>query len=360
MEEPVVQWNRFQAQNILGSPENILVPVTIYDVAKQANVGVGTVSRVLNHSARVSPDTRQRVLQVIEALNFRPSVLAQRLSRRKSLSIGVIAVFFTRPSVVERLRGIEALIASSEYDLIVYNVESPSKRDDYFHETASNHRVDGLMVISLTPADEDVERWQNSGVPVVLVDTHHLRLPRIVVNDIAGGRMAANHLLELGHRKIAFVGDPIHTAFNFTSSRDRLTGLRQVLEEYSLPLRADFHQAGEHGQEPARMLAHSLLSLDDPPTAIFAASDTQALGVMQAARERGLAVPHDLSVIGFDDIEIAEYLNLTTIHQPLYDSGQRGLNLLLRAMEGSIDEPPCEELPVYLVVRGTTAAPSTT
>ena len=334
------------------------MPVTIYDVAKQANVGVGTVSRVLNNSTRVSPDTRQRVLQVIETLNFRPSILAQRLSRRKSLSIGVIAVFFTRPSVVERLRGIETLIASSEYDLMVYNVESPAKRDDYFHETAASQRVDGLMVISLTPNDEDVKRWQAAGVPVVLVDTHHPRLPRVVVDDVRGGQIAARHLVELGHRKIAFVGDPVHTAFNFTSSRDRLAGLRQVLDEYSLPWRAEFHQTGDHGQEPARVLAHSLLGLDDPPTAVFAASDTQALGVMQAARERGLDVPRDLSVIGFDDIEIAEYLSLTTIQQPLFDSGQRGLNLLLRAIEGPLDEPPCEELPVHLVVRGTTAAPA--
>jgi len=333
------------------------VPVTIYDVAKQANVGVGTVSRVLNNSARVSPDTRQRVLQVIETLNFRPSILGQRLSRRRSLSIGVIAVFFTRPSVVERLRGSEALIASSEYDLIVYNVESPAKRDDYFHETASNQRVDGLIVVSLTPHDADVARWQSAGVPVVLVDAHHPSLPRVVVDDVRGGEMAAHHLLELGHRKIAFVGDPIHTAFNFTSSRDRLTGLRQVLDEQGIPFRAEFHQAGEHGQESACVLTHSLLSLNDPPTAIFAASDTQALGVMQAARERGLTVPRDLSVIGFDDIEIAEYLNLTTISQPLFESGQRGMGMLLQVMEGSPRAPICEELPLRLVIRGTTAPP---
>ncbi len=128
------------------------MPVTIYDVAKQAEVGVGTVSRVLNNNPRVSPETRQRVLGVIDSLNFRPSPLAQRLSRRKTLSIGVIAVFFTRPSVVERLRGVEAVVAASEYDLIVYNIETPAKRDDIFRTTAANRRVDGLLVISLTPA----------------------------------------------------------------------------------------------------------------------------------------------------------------------------------------------------------------
>lgn len=331
--------------------------VTIYDVAKQADVGVGTVSRVLNNHPQVSPETRQRVLSVIETLNYRPSPMAQRLSRRKTLAIGVIAVFFTRPSVVERLRGVEAVTAASEYDLIVYNVETPAKRDAIFRATADNRRVDGLLVISLTPADDDVARWRDAGVPVVLVDTHHPALPRIVVDDVQGGYRAAQHLLELGHQRIAFVGDPIHTAFNFTSSRDRLAGLQQALAEHGIPFRPDYHQAGEHSQDQARGLTHQLLVLDEPPTAIFAASDTQALGVMQAARELGRRVPEDLSVIGFDDIEIAEYLNLTTMHQPLFESGYRGIDLLLHTMAQTDGKAACQELPVDLVIRGSTAPP---
>jgi DNA-binding LacI/PurR family transcriptional regulator len=210
----------------------------------------------------------------------------------------------------------------------------------------------------LTPADIDVERWRSAGVPVVLVDTHHPALPRIVVDDVLGGLRAAQHLLELGHRQIAFVGDPVHTAFNFTSSQDRLAGLRQALAERGIAWRPEYHQTGEHGQEPARALTHQLLALDDPPTAVFAASDTQALGVMQAARELGLRVPEDLSVIGFDDIEIAGYLNLTTIHQPLFESGYRGINLLLQSMETVDGQAPREELAVDLVIRNTTAPPA--
>ncbi len=332
--------------------------VTIYDVAKQADVGVGTVSRVLNNHPQVSPETRQRVLSVIQVLNYRPSPMAQRLSRRKTLAIGVIAVFFTRPSVVERLRGVEAVTAASEYDLIVYNVETPAKRDAIFRATADNRRVDGLLVISLTPADCDVARWREAGVPVVLVDTHHPALARIVVDDVQGGYRAAQHLIELGHRRIAFVGDPIHTAFNFTSSRDRLVGLQQALDEHGIPFRPAYHQAGEHGQDQARALTHQLLALDEPPTAIFAASDSQALGVMQAARELGRRVPEDLSVIGFDDIEISEYLNLTTLRQPLFESGYRGIEMLLRSMEQIDGEAVCQELPVELALRGSTAPPA--
>ena len=228
--------------------------VTIYDVAKQAGVGVGTVSRVLNRNPRVSPETRQRVLDVIAQLNFRPSPIAQRLSLRKTLAIGVVAVFFTRPSVVERLRGIEAVVANSEYDLIVHNVETPARRDAIFRDVAASHRVDGLIVISLSPSDEDVGRWAGADVPVVLVDTSHPALHRVLIDDIAGGYRATQHLIELGHRKIAFIGDPIHMAFNFTSSRYRLQGMRQALADYSIDFRPEYHLAGEHDPETARLL----------------------------------------------------------------------------------------------------------
>lgn len=331
--------------------------VTIYDVARQAGVAISTVSRVLNKNPNVSSETRERVLAAIAALDYCPSPIAQGFSRRKTLTIGVIAVFFTRPSVVERLRGIEALIADSEYDLIVYNVETPTRRDERFRNVAAGHRLDGLLIISLTPDDDSVARWERAGLPVVLVDTSHPALHQIVIDDVAGGFRATQHLIELGHRRIAFVGDPLHTAFNFTSSRNRLEGLRRALAHYDIPFRPEYHQAGEHGQEPARQLTHQLLTLSEPPTAIFAASDTQAFGALQAARERGLHVPQDLSVIGFDDIEMAEYMNLTTIRQPLFDSGYRGMSLLLQIMHGSKPATICQELPIELITRGSTAPP---
>lgn len=335
------------------------MPVTIYDVAKEAGVGVGTVSRVVNNNPRVSSETRQRVLQVIERLNFHPSPIAQRLSLRKTLSIGVLAVYFTRPSVVERLRGIESVIADSEYDLMVYNVETPSRRDECFRSTASANRVDGLIVISLTPTDEDVGRWAKAGVPVVLVDTSHPTLPCIIVDDISGGYKATKHLIDLGHTNIGFIGDPIHTSFNFRSSRDRYEGMCRALNDHDIGFHPDRYQAGEHGRESARLLAHRLLDLEDPPSAIFAASDTQAFGVLQAVKERGLQVPQQLSVIGYDDVEMAEFLNLTTVHQPLFDSGLRSVDLLLQSIDGAepsaTSQPVRQQLPVHIVERNTTA-----
>jgi len=333
------------------------VGTTIRDVARLAGVGVGTVSRVLNNSPQVSEATRRRVLEAMEALNYVPNPFARRLSLGKALSLAVIVPFFTRPSFVERLRGVEAAIAETEYDLIVYNVESVAKRDAYFRTIPRPERIDGLLIISLSPSDADVARFQSAGVPTVLVDAHHPRLPRVVIDDVNGGYIATCHLLELGHRRIAFLGDRYPNPFNFTSSHHRYLGYRQALEEAGIPFRPEYVVTGDHGRTEAREMAHYLLGLSEPPTAIVAASDVQALGVLEAAQEREVPVPQALSVIGYDDIEIAEYIHLTTIRQPLFDSGWRGVHLLLRIIERPLEEPISDRLPIELVVRATTAPP---
>lgn len=327
---------------------------TIYDVAERANVGIGTVSRVLNNSPNVRPETRERVLAAIKELEYRPSPMARRLSLRKTLTIGVIVPFFTRPSFVERLRGVEAAVAESEYDLIVYNVETPEKRDAYFREVPHRRRIDGLIIISLAPTDEDVRYFAHAGMPTVLIDAHHPELNRVVVDDVEGGRLATQHLIDLGHRKIGYISDPLENPFNFTSSRDRYLGYRRALKEAGIPFRHTYHQQGEHGHYQAKVMAGRLLDLDDPPTAIFAASDTQAMGVLEALRERGLRCPDDVVLVGYDDIEVAEYLGLTTVRQPLYESGLRGVELLLDTIEETNRPPVAVALPVTLVRRRTT------
>lgn len=328
---------------------------TIRDVAKKAGVGLGTVSRVLNNSPLVSPATRQRVLEVIEELDYAPSPVARRLSLGKTLTIATIAPFFTRPSVVERLRGIEATLADSEYDLIVFNVETPERRDDYFQDVSRRERVDGMLIISLTPHDKEVTHFARSKVPVVLIDADHPALSRVTTGDVAGGRCATQHLIDLGHQRIGYISDILETPFNFTSSLDRLEGYRQALDAAGIPFRPEYHRQGEHGRYEARHLASELLALPEPPTAIFAASDTQAMGVLEAAQDADLQVPEDLSIIGYDDIEIAEYLNLTTIRQQLYESGVRGVELLLEKLDSNSKEPTREILSTELVVRNTTA-----
>jgi DNA-binding LacI/PurR family transcriptional regulator len=340
------------------SGRGLVAPVTIRDVAGYAGVGVGTVSRVLNDNPSVSDATRQKVLAAIESLNYAPNPIARRLSLRKTLAIAVVVPFFTRPAFTERLRGVEYALADSEYDLILFNVETTAKRDAYFHDVPRRERFDGLLIVSLSPRNGEVKHLLQAAVPTVLLDARHPDLSRVVIDDVAGGRLATQHLIELGHRKIGFVGDQLDNPFNFISSRDRYEGYRQALAEASTPFRAQHHRQGEHGREPARQMASDLLATSDPPTAIVAACDTQAFGALEAARDAGLKVPGDLSVIGYDDIEIAEYLGLTTIRQPLFALGVEGVGLLLDSIANPPPAPRRVLLPVELVVRGTTAPPT--
>jgi DNA-binding LacI/PurR family transcriptional regulator len=164
-------------------------------------------------------------------------------------------------------------------------------------------------------------------------------------------------LIDLGHQRIGYISDYLSTPFNFTSSLHRYWGYQSALEMAGIELRPDYHGQGEHGREEACWLASKMLALPEPPSAIFAASDTQAIGVLEAASQAGLKVPGDLSVIGYDDIEIADHLGLTTIRQLLYESGQRGVELLLDALEQPGSPSVCETLPAELVARKTTASP---
>ncbi len=333
---------------------------TIRDVALRAGVGLGTVSRVLNNSPSVSLATRQRVLDVIAELQYTPNQVARNLSLGKTLTIATIAPFFTRPSVVERLRGIEASLANSGYNLIVCNIETVERRDSAMREFPRKERADGVLIISITLTTEEIAIFRHSGVAIVLIDTHIPGMHSVITDDQMGGRIATQHLLELGHRRIAYISDPLEDPLKFTSSKERYIGYRQALDDAGIPFWEGYHRMGLHGRYEARRLANDLLALDERPTAIFAASDTQALGVLEAARDKGLHVPADLSVIGYDDIEVAEYLHLTTVRQPLFESGVRGVETLLGLLAGSDTTPVYERLPVELVVRDTTRPPTST
>ena len=334
--------------------------VTIRDVARLAGVSVATVSRALNEKAVVNAQTRERVLSVMDELGFRPSPAAQRLSLGRTLTVGVVVSFLTRPQAAERLRGVDAVLGDSEFDLVIYNVESVQKRDHYLATLAQSQRTDGLLIMSLPPRPEAVAAMELAPVPVVFIDVHSpsmTSIPRVIGDDVAGGALAARHLLTLGHREIAFVGDALEDPFGFTSSADREIGFRRELAAAGLSISPEWIGHGAHGRYEARELARRMLDEDRRPTAIFAASDTQALGVIAAASEAGLHVPYDLSVIGYDDIEAADYVGLSTIRQQLFESGRRGAELLLAEIESRSHPAPVAFLTPELVVRATTTPP---
>jgi LacI family transcriptional regulator len=329
---------------------------TISSVAALAGVGVGTVSRVLNDSGAVSGATRMRVLEAIEALEYEPSAAARALSTGRTSTIGVIAPFFTEPSVVERLRGVTRRLANAGYQVTLFDVERPEQGHAALRSLAGKGRVDGLLVVSLPPSAAQLERLRTAGVAVVLIDRHIEGTPGVFTDDEAGGRLATEHLLSLGHERIAFLGDTEGGPFGFTSSEARRTGYRAALRDAGLRVRREHVRRTPHRRDAARAATHELIALGAPPTAVFAASDHQALGVLDAAAAAGVEVPERLSVVGFDDIELARYCGLTTVAQPLEASGVRGAELLLDALAGG--EPRSQELRLELQVRGTTAPPA--
>ncbi len=327
---------------------------TIRDVARHARVGVGTVSRVLNDSPLVSDEARARVRRAIEELGYRRSSTARNLARGRTETIGVVVPFFTSGSVLERLRGVvERLREEDDYDLLLFDVETLRQRTDAFTSFARGDRVDGLLIISLRPSDAEVQSLQREGLPVVLIDVGHPALPSVVIDDARGGELATDHLIAKGHRRIGFVGD-LPGPLGFSSSEQRRHGMRRRLQQEGIAPCSELERRGRHGREEARALAEQLLRIDDPPSAIFAASDLQALGVLEAAGDIGLRVPEDIAVIGFDDIEVAAMLGLSTVRQPLRESGARGTEILLSRIRSGEREPFEEHSPLVVVERRTT------
>jgi DNA-binding LacI/PurR family transcriptional regulator len=332
------------------------VPATIHDVAKRAGVGIGTVSSVLNNSRPVNEATRQRVLVAVAELDFIPNPSGRRLSMGKTHTIGVAIPFFTAASQIERLRGVMSVIASSDYDINLFAVETVAQRDKVLHTVPRRGRVDGLLIFSLNPTEDDLRRIFQEHVPTVLVETAHPSLPYVFVDDITGAQTAVQHLIKLGHRKIGYISDYLDDPFGIFS-RNRYLGYCRAHEAAGLPIQPEYRLHDEHTRESGRRMALSLLTMPDPPTAIFAYSDELALGVLEAARDLNLNVPCDLSVIGYDDIELAYFSQLTTIRQHLFESGVQSVELLLDAIDNPDISLTQLELPTELVIRQTTAPP---
>lgn len=332
------------------------MPATIHDVAKRAGVGIGTVSSVLNDSRPVNKVTRQKVLAAIAELDFIPNPSGRRLSMGKTHTIAVIIPFFTLASQFERLRGVMSVIAESDYDINLLTVETIPQRKKVFHIVPHRGRVDGLLIFSLNPTDEDLRRIHQENMPTVLVEATHPELSSISLDDRAAARQAAEHLIELGHTKIAYISDYLDDLFSTGFSRHRYEGYCEALEAAGLPIRPEYQRRGWISRGNGRRLATELLQLPDPPTAIFAFCDELAVGVLDAARALSIKVPQELSVIGYDDIQLADFARLTTMRQHLFESGVEGVELLLNLIDHPNQPPIHRQLSTDLVIRQTTAS----
>ncbi|MBL8062272.1 MAG: LacI family DNA-binding transcriptional regulator [Anaerolineales bacterium] len=327
---------------------------TIYDVAELSGVSISTISRVLNAPDKVNPETRTKVMDAIDRLGFVPKAEARARALKNTNRVGVITPFFTAPSFVQRLRGAASTLSKSNYELVIYPVDSVEHLQGYISSIPIMRNLDGLIIMSLAIEEKDARRLVDNGMQTVLIEYSHYQLSSIVINDVYGGRLVAKYLVGKGHKSFGFLGDiepPERYAIHPVKSR--LQGFQDVLVESGFSLPQKHIKQAYYSQENSRKAAYELLNMSNRPTAIFAASDVQAISIMKVARQLNINIPNDLAVIGFDDIDMAEYVDLTTIRQHLDESGRLSAEMVL----ARINEPGRAlqniNLPLTLIERQT-------
>lgn len=326
---------------------------TIYDVARRAGVSISTVSRTLNTPNKVRPDTRQKVLESIDDLGFVPKAEARARAMKQTGRVGVITPFFTAPSFIQRLRGIAESLSPEKYELVIYTIDSSNQLRGYLSSLPLMGNLDGLIILSLPINEDEVTRLIDHGLDTVLIEYPHTKLNSVEIDDEEGGYMAAKYLVEKGHRRVAFLGDTDLPDYSIHPVSMRLRGFRKALQEAHIEVPDSFIRLAPYSQEQTRQIAKELLSLPQPPTAIFAATDFQALGVLKATRQLNIKVPEQLAVIGFDDLDMAEYADLTTICQHLDESGRLAVELLLRQIKEPSRPVRHVTIPLSLIERQT-------
>lgn len=340
-------------------PASMTLPrgrATIDDVARLAKVSKATVSRVFSRSAVVTEETRRLVLEAAVAAGYRPNAVAQALRRRTSRSVVVLVPDLANPFYPEIVHGIERRARALGYAILMGNTDADPAIEDAYLDLVRDRRADGMLLLTgQLPPDVDAD---DPDLPPIVLIAEHLpgsRLPTVRIDNVAAAAEIVGHLIDLGHRRIGHVAGPLSRIL----SVDRLAGYRQALAAAGIAFDPALVAQGDFRFPSGIAAGEALLALDEPPTAIFAANDESAVGVLRAARLRGLRVPEQLSVAGFDDIQLAEMSDppITTVHQPRADMGAEAIGLLIRQLEKEDIAGTEIVLPTRLVIRGSTAGP---
>lgn len=334
-------------------------PPGIHDVARLAGVSTATVSRALRGLDRVSPATRARVLAAAEQLHYAASPSAASLVTGRTGVVAVLAPYLSRWFFAHVLDAVERTLRRSGLHVLLITVGDGPRDRELLHDRQLLHRrVDGLLVLSCDLRADEVDLLQRLQVPVVTVGVDVGPWHLVGIDDAAAGETAMTHLLELGHSHLAYVGGDTDEDVHVATAVDRGAGVRRALRRARLPVGGLRAVVGDWTVEGGRRKGHDLLDDPERPTAVLAASDEMAVGVLWAARELGLRVPEDVSVIGIDDHEFSATHGLTTVAQPVEEIGETAAGLLVEELRGGTREGRrTVVLPTRLVVRGTTAPP---
>ena len=324
-------------------------------VARLAGVSTATVSRALRGLPNVSAQTRSRVLKAASDLDYVSSPSASRLASGQTHSIGVVTPYLGRWFFGQVLSGAEEVLRAAGYDVLLYALPDEASRAGFFARMPLRRRVDGVLVLTLPMEGAEIEQLGALGVPIGSVGVPGPGVSCVSIDDAAAARLAVNHLVNLGHQRIALIGGGTSEPIHFTVPNDRLAGYRGAMADAGLPVPAGFEADGAFTFVGGESAMASLLSLPNPPTAVFAESDEMAMGALRTIRHSGLRCPDDISVVGFDDHELAEMVDLTTIAQPVHEQGRVAADLLLARIAGA--EAADSQLPTRIVLRSSTSPP---
>lgn len=332
--------------------------VTIYDIAARAGVSIATVSRVFNDSPRVSDKTRERIFSIARELGYAPNASARSLARRQTNLVSAVIPMMASYFYMEVLQGVQQRIAESDFDLLVYAAPKLEDVDGLLSDALTGGKSAGVLLFS-TPLNEERMRLLNArSQPVVLVDQFHEQFDSVSIDNRKGGSMATQHLIACGYRRIAL----IMARRESVPALERAEGYKQALREAGISVCEgliqeidddEFHGYTEEGGYRAMQ---ALLQLENRPDAVFAVSDIQALGARRAIEDHHLSIPHDIALIGFDDIMISRYVGLTTLRQPMFEMGTIAMDLLLRRVEHPEDAAAHTIFSPELVARSSCAS----
>ncbi|REJ34746.1 MAG: LacI family transcriptional regulator [Bacillota bacterium] len=328
--------------------------VTMKDVARLAGVSTATVSRILNDPDAGRPETRRRVVAAVKKLGYEPNVSARNLRIRRTATIIVVLPDINNPFFSFIVRGIEDVAHEQGFSVLLCNTDNDLERELQYTKIIGRRGADGAIFLTARVSSPHILTMA-ARVPVVLACEYiEGAVSQVSIDNVAAALDATRHLIQLGHKRIAYVNGPPDVVL----SRDRLRGYTLALKQAGLPIEEELIVPGTFYLESGVEAARRLLSLDDPPTAVFCANDEMAIGFIKEAYAMGRQVPDDVAVVGFDDIRFAAFYRpaLTTIAQPMYEIGQRAARLLLDQIAGKAQGPESIVLPHRLVVRESCGA----
>lgn len=327
---------------------------TIYDVARLAGVSSATVSRVLNEPDRVAPEKRERVQFAIKELNFVPKADAVAKARSSYKKIGVIAPFFTQPSFMERLRGIAAVLGTKHYELVVYSIDTEEDLANYVQMLVNTQRVDGLILLCVKLSDSVLDMLRGASFPSCFVENEYEDFDCVVVHNLSGGQKAAQFLCEKGCKKPGFIGEKSTHEYAVSATEERLRGFKFYCANNGIVIPDNHIWLGEFSEENLDVGITRFLEQEDLPDGIFCSSDVIAARLIRIAFTKGISIPHQIRVIGFDNIDIAEYIGLTSVNQNLEESGRMAARLVLERIKDRERGCVVMKVPLSVIERETT------